>query len=332
LPPTIGASSAACEDDDVVALMSSIHGSGTRFRSVDKAVANSAAAGDATRPLDSGWFGGAFAESESTFSEDGVSAHLDINPERLVMNGQDPETRSPVRLPSVRGQQFFHESPSAGGFDAWQTDYPSADRSVVGSDGRANSNDWRSTPEGWTQDYAPTARHEDPGPRAAGWFDASVTQYDGFGRQKVPNAGTGARLMGSGMWAERSVNTTLTCAEPGCQAASTLQAFDGATEMGSNCKLTINVHPTDFDDDYGAEAVEFLKANGHVLTHNCNPGARGCNATASMPFYSCANDVDVDGLMDGTGALIIEGKITDRVDECPIDGNLLSGVAIVTSW
>ena len=46
------------------------------------------------------------------------------------------------------------------------------------------------------------------------------------------------------------MNTTITCAEVGCTALAELTAFDPTIEEAENCVLNINVHPTDFDEDF----------------------------------------------------------------------------------
>jgi len=130
---------------------------------------------------------------------------------------------------------------------------------------------------------------------------------------------------------QRAVNTTVTCQSAGCTAKSLLQVFDPAVEEAQHCRLTIEVHPTDYDNDWGREFVKAWKVNGLVAMGGCNPHAMGCNATAWRPLVPCLQDLDVNDLLaDSHGSLIIEGTINKLVDECPYEGNLLSGVAVVT--
>jgi hypothetical protein len=59
--------------------------------------------------------------------------------------------------------------------------------------------------------------------------------------------------------------------------------------------------------------------------------ARGCNATASRPLYSCLRELDVDHVVDPSkGSMVVEGRLNKMVDECPYNGNFLSAVAVVT--
>jgi len=289
------------------------------------AVDHKPARADQDRPVEAGWFG-SFQEGESTWSVDGVSAHLDQNTERLAQEGFDPgmATRSHVR--STRPQEFFHESPSAGDTEAYQSHFPPVDGSTAGNR-HIRDNPWRYTPGGWVQDYIPVTASGRPGPQPANWFDSRAEQYDGFGRYMMPTRNSPLWHLD---WEERSVNTTLECEDPGCTARSLLQAFDGLTEQGTNCRLSIVVHPTDFDEEHSTERVDLLSANGHVLSQDCNPGVRGCNETASRGLYSCLNSFPVDTIIDEMGSLVLEGRITPLVDECPHEGNLLAARAMVT--
>ena len=57
----------------------------------------------------------------------------------------------------------------------------------------------------------------------------------------------------------------------------------------------------------------------HVLLHNA-PRAMRAKFDSVVP---CA-------LMDGAGVLSLSAQISDMVDECPYEGNLLSAVPVVT--
>lgn len=164
----------------------------------------------------------------------------------------------------------------------------------------------------------------------ASLFDDSVHQLDVFGR--IEDSGDGAEnLMRYLSWEERSTNSTLTCKDPGCTAHSSLKApFDPKTEMAKNCKLTVAFHPTDFDDQYSGEQVEWVQVNSKQVSSNCRPMHHGCNATASRPLLPCVQDVPVDMLMKDSGAVTVSAKINALVDECPYKGNLLSGVPMLT--
>lgn len=126
------------------------------------------------------------------------------------------------------------------------------------------------------------------------------------------------------------MNTTLACQAIGCTARSSLQLYNAATEEAKLCRLSLDIHPTDYDDDWSRENVEFIKVNGFLAGRECNPRARGCNSTAERPLYPCLNGLNVDKLVDKHGTLVIEGKNSQMVDECPHQGNLLSGLAMAT--
>jgi len=132
-------------------------------------------------------------------------------------------------------------------------------------------------------------------------------------------------------WIERAINTTVVCATPGCTGRSSLQAYNPKTEEGRFCRLNIAVHPTDFDDDYDTEPIDLWVVNGYGARSKCDPMARGCNATAARPLYSCLRELDVDHVVDPSkGNMVIEGRLNKMVDECPYNGNFLSAVAVVT--
>jgi len=129
---------------------------------------------------------------------------------------------------------------------------------------------------------------------------------------------------------ERAVNTTLTCAEIGCTASASLFAFDPATEEAQFCLLSVGLHATDFDGDYSREMVKNWNVNNFIVTSRCEPQAMGCNETAWRPVYPCLTDIPVDVMLQTTGSMNISGTLSEFVDECPYEGNLLSGVAFVT--
>merc|ERR1719198_2382454 len=126
------------------------------------------------------------------------------------------------------------------------------------------------------------------------------------------------------------MNGTMACAAAGCIANATLQAFDGATEIASHCKFSLYLHPTDFDDQYSGERLTFISVNGATVNTDCFPMVSGCNMTTQAPMFSCLRDLSLDSLIDSTGTLRIAAQISDVVDECPYQGNLLSAVPMVT--
>jgi len=288
---------------------------------------------DAAGPREASWFG-AFDQAESTYSVEGEEAE---DPTREFAFGWDPGFVYPgiVGNPKELPKPWFHESQSAGPQDAWQSHYPSVSGGVAGNRGY-HENRWRDTPEGWVQDYRPSGidgRSNGPGKKKAAWFDSSVGNIDGFGRRPVPYPGSPRRALDSqgygGPWIERAVNTTLKCKAVGCTASSSLRAFDAAKEEAQNCKLNVGVHATDYDDDWSTEFILWT-LNGFSVNSRCDPKARGCNPNASRPLYGCLSEYGVDHLLQGNGTILLEGTNTKMVDECPYEGNLLSGVATVT--
>lgn len=284
------------------------------------------------------YFGG-FSVAESTYDED---ANLRGASDERGVDGWEPQEPNPY-FKHAASPAVFHESPSGGSQEAWQTHWP-AFSSGIGGKSKAVG-EWQRGYAGlWYQEYKRPASLDITGrigPRPADWFDASVDQRDGFGRRKEPSPLSGRRYSGGTRaggraghrgqrhgWEERSVNTTLSCADPGCSAAISLQAFKGTTERGKHCHFRIDVHPTDYDHDF--EFIEYITVNNVSVSTRCSPGVAGCNATAQKPFHSCVSDLRLDGLMDSSGTLIVGAKINDFVDECPFEGNLLYAVPVVT--
>jgi len=296
------------------------HVSGATSRAGIQSRAGQEDTGAATIPA--GWFG-AFSDAESTFTAEGVDTSRD-NPAASVMHGRDPSLETPWVNPEVTQSTWFHESESGGPAAAWQTHYPAALGTMAGN--HVNVGKWKQTPGGWIQEYKPpverlfsASRSSDPA-----WFDNSVQQVDGYGREQTPHA-----LLLTAGWKERSVNTTVTCKKSGCTGRSSLQVFDGKEEDAHSCKLSIYVHATDYDNK-ATENIAYWKVNDHVASRNCSPMARGCGKAAETPLYPCVNDLNVDKIVDSMGTLVLEGKNTEMVDECPHKGNLLSAVAMGT--
>jgi len=326
---------AVVEDDDALGLIQSkvkvgqdVTAIGSKQALAEASSANHAAAAAKQSDLPSGWFGD-FSQDESTFSKEGSAASRD-DPQWAVKYGRDPNLETEYQNFEVLPSKFFHESQSGGAKAAWQTNDPSLEASVAGN--RVKENPWSrvaGTPSGWVQDYQTTPDGGAVNPSSADWFDNSVHQVDGFGRKMEPSLDDGARLLATG-WQEKSVNTTLSCKAIGCNASSSLQLYDPKTQEAKLCSLSIDIHATDYDDDFSREHVEFWKVNGYIATRECNPRARGCNATAERPLYPCLNGFNVDHIINTAGTLLIEGQNSKMVDECPYKGNLLSGVAMAT--
>jgi hypothetical protein len=294
-----------------------------------------------THAIPAGFFE-SFSQAESTYTTEGLDSYK-------TRAGTDPtqdygflqsralpefkEEQSPHHNIEQLHSAWFHESLSGGPAAAWQTHFPAIKTSVVGN--HVEENPWIRT-QGiasldWIQQYLPmpSSKHESSLQQAS-WFDNFVEQIDGFGRQKQPTEQDG-RWYQDG-WEERSVNTTLTCNTPGCCNSSMLTLFDAKTEDASHCRLSVFVHPTDYDQNDEREYIEFLKVNEQLVMNNFSPQARGClESTVPEPLYPWVNALDVDKVVDTNGGVVIHAKNSLYVDECPTrDGNLLSAVAIAT--
>jgi len=108
--------------------------------------------------------------------------------------------------------------------------------------------------------------------------------------------------------------------------------FDPATEQVSNCYFGLHLHPTDFDDQYSGERLDWIQVSGSTVNTDCFPSEHGCRGDGSeAALFTCVQDFPIDSLVDqSTGTLAIAAKISDVVDECPYENNLLSGISMVT--
>jgi len=266
-----------------------------------------AKAGSATKTGPLPWeFFDDFDRAETTFRE------ATNKPSNLAIGGQFEY------LQTMRGRSrdAFETSASAGGLQAWQT-YPEGSWQFV--------NDEYVQPTRVSQlDY--------PREKPAGWFDDHVLNFNKRGQPQEPLPDSPRRLLDvlpGQEWQQRAVNTTVRCEEVACTAKSMLGVFDPEEEEAKFCKLNVEVHPTDYDNEWSHEFIKMWKVNGHIASSHCNPEARGCNASAWRPLIPCVQDLDVDHLL-APGSLVIEGTINRMVDECPYEGYLLSAVATVT--
>mmetsp|Transcript_58763 Transcript_58763/g.95110 ORF Transcript_58763/g.95110 Transcript_58763/m.95110 type:complete len:498 (-) Transcript_58763:9-1502(-) len=277
-------------------------------------------AGKLSEPLPSSFFHGSEQEESTSHTED-ESPRLD-----------PPQTGYDAPLGHRLPKEFFEASPSAGAQQAWQTIWPSADHAPMNR--QSHQGQWLYTLHGWSQaPVSSDASEERPGPPSASWFDSSVRKYNGMGQLRLPSPDSPERLMdalpGEG-WVQRAVNTSLKCKEVNCTATSRLDIFDLEKEEARFCRLNIEVHPTDYDNQWAQEFIEFWKVNDHLASGQCFPLAKGCNAATQRPLIPCVQDLGVDLLLVDKGHLDIEGKLNRMVDECPYEGYLLNGVAMVT--
>lgn len=333
--------------------LSSISSSRSSAEASDQSSRGSQGAHDASllareKEVPAGWFG-AFTKDESTFDVDGVADNPDY-PEALGrqvrqgdtvnMGGQaDPAYRSHDGVPA----HWFEESKSGGPTGAWRTGFPPLEG--------YHRQDMTSLPlhPREFKKHIPSAPVPDPGgviarvfdtsrKKDAPWFDESMSRYDAFGRNSPPSEDSARfywRERENKSWEEQSWNVSFGCATPGCVSKSeTLKTFDAKKWQHARCRLSVGVHVTDYDDEYSREFVEYITVNGaHVSTH-CDPGGHGCNSKtkkADRGLHPCVTDLPIDSMLQMEGTeLKIAGKISEMVDECPVGGNLLSGVARVT--
>mmetsp|Transcript_85960 Transcript_85960/g.161882 ORF Transcript_85960/g.161882 Transcript_85960/m.161882 type:complete len:670 (-) Transcript_85960:43-2052(-) len=298
------------------------------------------------KDLPAGWFGG-FLPHESTFERSGVGDSPDF-PEREVRKAPEHEiplslgTRSepPYYTSSAIPASWFEESRSGGPHAAWRTRYPPLE---------AFNRHGVDTMPFYTEDhhrvkhtYLPnivTASHKwiyDIDKKPAEWFNENVAHYDDFGRYRPPSKDDERYYWD---WTPMTWTANFGCPEPGCTATAELTTMDMKELQFVHCKLNVDLHPTDYDDEYSREYVEWIKVYDRTVKTHCDPVAKGCEHTYAnkkleeWPIYPCVADVPIGELLKAhNGKLVISGKITDMVDECPapnVNGNLLSGIVTV---
>mmetsp|Transcript_15920 Transcript_15920/g.29943 ORF Transcript_15920/g.29943 Transcript_15920/m.29943 type:complete len:609 (+) Transcript_15920:150-1976(+) len=348
--------------------------------------------------LDPSFFG-SFTDAESTFDADGQDKIEEVaNPETVSVSDDI--------LPTVAPEVWFHETASGGAKEAWQTfDQASEDASF-----RGTAPGWQRKDFGrYEQDWAPEESREKGNSgrldgKEATWFDVEVDQYDVFGRPRAPSPRSSRFYV---EWSKVSRTAEWSCGPPGCVANASLKVFENVTEMEYKmCQLSVLVHATDFDDQYGREKIEWIVVNGKEAVRDVLPRApkgcqksdnvtelRGSNVTvqkvlntsllamqnashaqkahlqkdetgdvqdglatqkdskedsasnsstsageqaktakSSLPLYPCLRDLPLEGLITGDGMLTVSGKISPAVDECPVNGNHLSGILAVSCF
>lgn len=288
------------------------------------------------RDLPASWFA-AFSHDESTYDVDLVDRVLRNHPQ-VDDAGWHPKHHSdplshdrPVGLPPA----WFEESDSAGPFAAWRTRFPALES--VYSHGLKfkplvpdhNHLAHLAPTEGsLARSISKTAR------KPPDWFEDSVLYRDTFGRLMPPSPESPRYYWD---WTERSQSVLLRCKKPGCMANASLKLpLDDSMERHAKCRLSIGVHPTDYDDEYSREFVEWIQVNGHTISTFCDPMAKYCDEDwkgEPPPLYPCVMDLPLHGdLLGPNGALELAGQISPMVDECPVDGHMFSAIATMTCF
>mgnify|MGYP002803392276 FL=1 len=216
----------------------------------------------------------AFADAESTWNADGGAIHQ-VTVSNAASASQDV-------MPTVVPSQWFAETPSAGPKEAWQTyDAESQDASW-----RASSPEWRvldfgRIQQGWDPVSPDRMKsRSDSHGKDATWFDKSVKQQDYFGRPRAPTPESAEFYL---EWSQTSRTAELSCGPPGCVANTSLKAFESGDLEYKMCTLSVMVHPTDFDDEYNVEKIEWIVINGKEALRDFSPRApKGCETNGNL--------------------------------------------------
>jgi len=303
-----------------------------------------------------GWFH-AFTKDESTFDSGSIgdsAYNPELEPSRVSEEGNTANLaaqENPPYFPDVGVEaDWFEESPSAAWYEAWRTRFPPLE---------AFRNEGMKTIP-WLPDQA-ARRKQTHLPAAvtsvarafdftkkkdAPWFDDFIRHEDDFGRNRPPRENSEAFYWD---WERKTWDVSFACPEIGCTATTSfkgVKATDGSgltmdtmvdTMQHKQCRLSVGVHATDYDDEYSREYVEWFKFSGAVIGTHCDPMAKGCTETEpneGRGIHSCIADLDIDNLLTRMANtdehLNLAGKNSEMVDECPINNNLLSGLAQVT--
>lgn len=279
---------------------------------------------------DATWFDG-FSDGESTEDSRAADGH-GFNPQGIESYLPAGDTSQPelTKLLKAKPAYWFKETASGGNQAAYQTYYPSLPQDFHGDPiqedlvSKAEHVLALSPDMNKFEEY--TSKTE---VKNADWFDSSVNQYDAYERPAPP---LGVLDMSS--WSERTRTTSFSCPDPGCVANTALVVLDAAKEQYHHCLLNVGVHATDFDDEYSNEIIEMLTINGQRL-NDCKPMASGCNDKRpknQRELYPCVTDFGLSDQVLSSGTLNISAKLSPKVDECPVDGNLLSGTVKVTCF
>lgn len=301
---------------------------------VSGAVAHRAAEGAGSRvrsaaavPGVSADFYGAFSEGESTYTEAGDPAITRLE------DGWDPALTSPL-AGKTNPAKWFHESPSGGPAEAWQTFYPALKTGLNG--GAYTNGEWVKTAGGsWQQQANGYAGYESTaddaseaningGSLAAPWFDIASIQRDGFGRSLAPQPTSPKFYLD---WQERSLNATLTCQTPGCIASGAMQLFSSSTEKARFCRMSVLI-------EHHSGGIPWITVNGANVSFECAPPASPCGegaGSAARFLFPCVFDLNLAKLLTQSGRLEVAAKLSDGAESnCTYKGDALRAVPMVS--
>lgn len=295
---------------------------------------------------DSRWndpsFFNSFQSGESTCDYDGEQIDRDpAHPFHDYVDGYQPSITDPFD-PKEVAPEWFATLSSAGAEQAYQT-LPEPKNGPYGH-AQATGTWYRNAAGNFIDSYVyPTHYAEQAelqkttggdllhllkgsAKKQANWFDASVSQYDAYGRPKSPYPGNPAMLLHDG-YRQQAVNSTLACQSGGCNATAEL-SFSQEGDL-QNCKLSVKVKPTDFGVN---KVVEFITVNDHTVSLNCQPPSSDCSEADKLTsLFDCVFEIDVQHLLSNR-SLQLSAKISDGVNksDCAYKGNLLYAVPQVT--
>lgn len=291
------------------------------------------------------WFNG-FSGDESSFDADHAEFKLRddprIVPSELVRNIPSiiQDANRPVGRVGSQGREgiraeWFEESASGGPDAAWRTRFPELESDGVALDKVPFLPDHIGLR---VQDYIPTAAtsiahvYSIRDSKHAGWFEESVDDYDRLGR-RMPATAHSDRWYYN--WTKESWSVPIGCEKSGCMANATLKTFDSTKFQHAKCQLSFKIHATDFDDEYSREYVEWLLMNEMRVMKFCDPMTKGCGRNQNVSkrgMHPCLTDYPIDDLLTNDTTLKFASKISEMVDECPVDNKLLNGNISVTCF
>lgn len=296
---------------------------------------------DAKRWNDASFFD-SFQSGESTWDYDGAQmSRSPDDPFHNYVDGYQPSVSDPFD-PKEVSPEWFATLPSAGSKQAYQTlpepkNGPYGHAQQTGTWYQNDAGEWIDSYQ-FPKHYAEQAALQKTtggdllhllkgaAKKQANWFDASVNQYDAYGRPKSPYPGNPTMLLNEG-YAQQAVNSTLACKDGGCNATTQLSLSQEGDLQ--NCKLSVKVKPTDFGVN---KVVEFITVNDHLVSLNCQPPSSSCAEADNLTsLFDCVHEIDIQHLLTNRSLQVV-AKISTEVNksECAYKGNMLYAVPQVT--